>query len=202
MYVEISGRGSGKTTRLVDHASDELIDHINDRNYRIGIVVVNRHNGERIRRMIIDKYIDKIRYMGYTCDEDTPKQIRRKINIQYDMEHPRGGHVNKFYVDEFAFIGNELRINIDAYYCTTPNGNQYFTERLINFCLEKEIDIMTYDMAEGLRADFQYTMYVEEFDDWCFNHGIYPRVHPFAPSLEGERLNNNLVPKGLKRHRF
>ncbi len=214
MYVEISGRQSGKSTRLADHASDELIDNINDRNFLIGLVVFNRDSGLRIRDMIIDKFIDKVRYMGYanivglthdarTNNSDVKSRLAKKINIQYDMEHPRGGgHINKFYVDEFAFIGNELRINVDAYYCTTPNGNQQFTERLVSFCHEKEIDIMTYDMSEGLRADFNCTMYTEDFDNWCFNHGIYPRVHPFAPSIEGERLNNNLVPKGLKRHRF
>lgn len=213
MFVEISGRQSGKTTRLVDHASDELIDNINDRNYLIGLVVVNRANGKRIQKMIIDKFIDKIRYMGYanivglthdarTNNSDVRSRLMKKINIQYDMEHPRNGHVNKFYVDEFAFIGGELKINVDAYYCTTPNGNQYFTERLINFCFEKDIDILTYDMSEGLRRDMSVVRYTEEFDNWCFNHGIYPRIHPFAPSIEGERLNNNLIPKGLKRHRF
>jgi hypothetical protein len=211
MYVEISGRGSGKTTRLVDHASDELIHNINDRNYLIGLVVFNRSSGERIRRLIIEKFVDKIRYMGYHTivglshdarvnNSDVITRLRRKINIQFDMEHPKGKHINKFYVDEFAYIGNELQINLDGYYCTTPNGDQRFSESMVNFCVDNDIDIMSYDMCELMRVHNHDEG--ERFDEWCTIHRIYPRQHPLGLTVEGERLNNNLIPKGLQRHRF
>jgi hypothetical protein len=212
MYVEISGRQTGKTTRLVDHASDELINNINDRNYLIGLVVFNRANGLRIQELIINKFIDKIRYMGYanlvglthdarSNNSDVISRLKKKINIQFNMEQPRGGHINKFYVDEFSFIGNDLVINSDAYYCTTPNGNHSFTLHLKNYCENNGVEIIAYDISQELRNEFQMTGYVEEFDNWCIDNQLWMMNHPFE---ESKRLNERGFIKfnKIKRHKF
>ena len=216
MYVEISGRQSGKSTRLADHASDELIDNIGDGHHTICVVCYNRFSGGRIRDLILERFFDKLHNMEHPqyvdicgrLESDNPhgdsnvRRVREKILIQHDMNQPNGGHIDKFYVDEFAFIYDELDVNIEAYYCTTPNGDDNFTRRIINFCQAYNVDIVSYDMSEGIRHDLGQTYYVEEFDNWCHNHNIYPRRPPFAPTTEGQRLNNNLIPKGVKRHIF
>jgi len=221
MYVEISGRQSGKTTRLVDHASDELINNIGNRRHRIAVVSHSRQSGERIRHMIVERFLDKVNNMvhgdyriihGILVGDDGNILISLmdKIVVQRDMEQPRWGiRINKFYVDEFAFINNQnvhmnppLQLNEDAYYCTSPNGYDEFTLRLLRHCLEVNVDVICYDMSEGLRYGLMNIEMVSEFDSWCETLGIYPREHPFAPTIEGERLNNELIPKGLKRHKF
>jgi len=212
MYVEISGRQSGKTTRLADHASDTLINNINDRDFKIAVVGHNDVSSKRIHGVIIEKFLHKIYNMGFEgyrniCDTleiqfpmcyNIIDRIGKKIIVKTDMSRQRGGglYINKFYVDEFAFNMGELTINTDTYYCTTPtpNGNQEFTVRLLRFCLDRGVDIMSYDMSESLRHEFEYTtQYVRVFDNWCIEHHIHPRQ---------QRLNNDLVSKDIMRHRF
>lgn len=211
MYVEISGRQTGKTTRLVDHASDELLHNINDRNYVMAVVSHSHQSGKRINRLIVQKTLDKISDMGYDVYgdlDDATERLNRKIIVQRDMEQPLGRHINKFYVDEFSFIndqnqrrGSPLRLDNDAYYCTTPKPGDEFTLYLKNYCEHNNIEIVAYDISQGLRNEFQMTAYVEEFDNWCVENQLWMMNHPFE---ESRRLNERgfIRFNKIKRHRF
>ena len=223
MYVEISGRQTGKTTRLVDHASDELINNINDRDYRIGVVSHSSQSGERISQLIVEKFFDKVRYMGYANwvgvgiagmehdanmnGSDVTTRLKKKIIVQRDMDQPTGCHINMFYIDEFAFIprllgrGSQLRISEDTYYCTTPSPGDAFTLQLKSHCENNGIEIIAYDISQELRNEFQMTGFVEEFDDWCIDNQLWMMNHPFE---ESRRLNERgfIRFNKIKRHRF
>lgn len=149
MYVEISDRQTGKTTRLVDHASNELINNINDRNFKIAIVSPTHKSGERIRRMIVKKFL----YI-FESNGNVLTTIRDKIIVQRNMEQPRGyDDINKFYVDEFSFIndqnqrGSLLRIDNNAYYCSSPKPGDKFILHLKDYCEHNDIEIVTYDIS-------------------------------------------------------
>jgi hypothetical protein len=218
MYVEISGRQTGKTTRLVDHASDELINNIHDSHYRIGIVGHNTRSSEHIRDLIIERFLTKINEMNHDyyrgilhrLEHENPNgcavsSLMRKIVIKRDMDQLVGyGSISKFYVDEFAFrdtMDSPLRLLGNAYYCTTPNSNDDFTNGLINYCNEYWVEITSYDVSNELRNEFFATEYIDEFDNYCTTRGIYPMPHPFEES-------NLLNVKGLfrfntiKKHKF
>ena len=219
MYVEISGRQTGKTTRLVDHASDELINNINDRNFKIAIVSHSEQSGERIRTMIVERFLDKVNNMVHedyrnihdileTNSRGNITRLMDKIVTQQMMEHPMGGYINKFYVDEFSFIDNQntqtwslLRLDDNAYYCTTPRPGDEFTLLLKSHCDYNDIEIISYDISQRLRDEFQMTEYVEEFDDWCVDNQIWMMNHPFE---ESRRLNEKRFIRinKIKRHRF
>jgi hypothetical protein len=176
MYVEISGRQTGKTTRLVDHASDELINNINDRNFKIAVVTHSIQSGERIRTLIGERFLDKVNNMGHfdyqhihnileTRSRGSIIKLMDKVVVQPTMDQPRGEHINRFYVDEFGSIPPSRLWITDAYYCTSPPFlDDDFTDRLLGFC---DGDVVGYTTSA---VDF--------------------------------RLNNNLIPKVIKRHKF
>jgi hypothetical protein len=195
MYVEISGRQTGKSTRLADHASDELIQHINDPVFTIGLVSTNLHRNKRLHELIKDMFIEKLGYLGWG-DKPIPN-IDRKIKKFYDMVPIRENtsNVSQWYVDEFAFIHSDQLLRKDnAYYCTTPNGDHPFTISLLNHCRSRGIEVESYDISRELRNTFDYTPYINEFDDWCIEHQLEMYPHPFE--------NVEFVQRFVKRHRF
>ena len=195
MYLEISGRQTGKSTRLADHASDELIQHINDPVYTIGLVSTNLHSNKRLHEMIKDMFIEKLGHLGWG-DRPIP-DIDSKIKKFYSMR-PSGRrltNVSQWYVDEFAFIRDtELVMCDNAYYCTTPNGNHQFTLTLLNHCRWTGIEVESYDVSRELRNTFDYTPYINEFDDWCIEHELEMYPHPFE--------SKEFVQRYIRRHKF
>lgn len=208
MYVEISGRQTGKTTRLVDHASDELLHNINDGNYVIAVVSHSHQLGERVNQLIVQKTINKINDMGYGDSLILRENLNKKIIIQRDMEQPLGRHINKFYVDEFSFIndqnqrrGSPLRIDNNAYYCTTPKPGDEFILYLKDYCEYNDIEVVAYDISQGLRNELQMTEYVEEFDNWCIDNQLWMMNHPFEVSKMLNEKGFVRISK-IKKHKF
>jgi hypothetical protein len=196
MYLEISGRGTGKTTRLVDHASDELIQHINDPNYKMGIVSPSIANTRRINKLIEDEFELKLMSMGW--DRRIPP-LTNKIKMFHTMSQQRGvdsGYINQWYVDEFSFMREtELRRNVNAYYCTSPSGMNRFTVDLLNYCRSNHIDVVSYDISLAMRETPLFQDEVRNFDNWCIDNELWMERHPFEPVEFVKKT-------GIKRHRF
>lgn len=196
MYLEISGRQTGKTTRLADHASDELIQHINDPTYKIGIVAPSLASTQRIHKMVGDMFVNKLINNNWG-DRPLPN-IDRKIKKFYDMVPIREdvSNINQWYVDEFAFIhSDQLLRKENAYYCTTPNGNHPFTISLLNYCRHRQIEVESYDISRRFRNDFNFSPYVDEFDNWCIAYELEMYPHPFEDY-------GDLIKKYIRRHKF
>lgn len=109
MYVEVGGRQTGKTTRLVDSVINFLTENPNK-----SALIVSRMELQRksIRREVIRK-----------CGE--PCQYR---TITSHKMLPTAGNTMKQFVDEFWSLPKEnLIVDKNAYYCGTVNDNLNLT---------------------------------------------------------------------------
>ena len=124
MYLELSGRQTGKTTRLINHAIDYLNGNPNN---TICIVSNYRGNSTRIKNRIL---------------QSAPHIIESNIVVNNTMLPPRGHRLyDMYYVDEFSFIDDEhLTWYTNAYYCSTPRGSE-FTREIINIFVDLNLPI-------------------------------------------------------------
>ena len=195
MYLEISGRQTGKTTRLVDHASGELIRNIYDPNYTMCIVSPTNFRARHIRDMVKSQFNTKINNMSLNV---IPELHYPKIKTSVTMIQDRGlGPINMYYVDEFAFIPSDnLVIYGRAYYCTTPNGDHEFTLNMLEHCRWTGEYIVSYDISRGFRQNPLLQSDIEEFDDFCIEHELEMYPHPF------EVIEKKFGVRHIKRHRL
>jgi hypothetical protein len=200
MYLEISGRQTGKTSRLIDHASDELLNNIDDHGHSICIVSPTNHGTVRISKMVKSVFIQKLGPVGEELRTIYVNRLHNKIKMSTTMTPVRGsslvGNVTKYYIDEFAFIPNQDLIIGDNYYCTTPNGRYTFTTDLLNHCRRNGVEIKSYDISRGLRNSPYFDTEVNEFDNWCVRHGLIGIMtrHPFDEDF--------FIRKYIKKHKF
>lgn len=109
MYVEIGGRQTGKTTRLVDSVINFLTENPNKSALIVSKMELQRKS---IRREVIRK-----------CGE--PCQYR---TITSHKMLPTAGNTMKQFVDEFWSLPKEnLIVDKNAYYCGTVNDNLNWT---------------------------------------------------------------------------
>ena len=113
MYVEISGRQTGKSTRMVDDVVNFL-----QRNGDKSVLIVTCNS--QMRKHIKQKIMDKC---GLPC-------LSRTIT-SHKMLPP--ADTIKQYVDEFFYMDeNKLFVDKNAYYCGTPKDGLYGIYELIN----------------------------------------------------------------------
>ena len=114
MYVEITGRQTGKTTRLID----SIVDFLKQNPDKTALIVTK---SESSRKLIQEKVNIKC---GRPCEYRTI--------TSYKMLPPKENTTIKQFVDEFGFI-EELELDTNAYY----NGS-------VPFWNEKAIKIWDY----------------------------------------------------------
>lgn len=104
MYVEITGRQTGKTTRLID----SIIDFLKENSDKSALIVGKDENS---RKLIQEKVHNKC---GKPCEY-------RTITSYKMLPFSPSGTIKQF-VDEFGLIDN-LEIDPKAYYTGTPPLN-------------------------------------------------------------------------------
>lgn len=201
MYVEISGRQTGKTTRLIEDAAEQLICNLgttND-NYKIAVISPTLQNSNRIKNQIINKFTEKATLCGIRYYSNA--ELDNKINVFTNMINTDYHRIDKFYIDEFSFIDG-LYFSDNAYYTTTPNtsGTDKFMEILLTNCEWMGIPIVSYDISQELRTLFYMTdrRYIQEFDNWCVENGLQMLTHPF----ENTKKNIFVKLSEIKKHRL
>lgn len=103
MYVEITGRQTGKSTRMVDDISNFLEENGNKT-----VLVVSRDTNSR--KLIKQKIFNKCGY----C-------VNRVITSNKMLP---AAETIKQYVDEFFYVReSDLLIDKNAYYCGTPKDD-------------------------------------------------------------------------------
>ena len=106
MYVEVSGRQTGKTTRLVD----DLVDFLQKNGDKSALVVSHSTNS---RKELKQKIMEKC---GLSC-------LNRTITSHKMLPPAR---TVKQYVDEFFLMSpNKLVVDKNAYYTGTPIDGVY-----------------------------------------------------------------------------
>ena len=208
MFVEISGKQTGKTTRLVEHAANHLLLNAQNSEHRITIVSITINHGEGIKRKITQKIFDILstsddnswvyltRFFGTDNFTSVVDGLKQRINVKNTMVQPRGMDTGRYYVDEFSFINsNRLRVLEGSYYCTTPISNDCTVE-LLEYCRESGVDVLSYDIPPTMRGVDHLSDDVDMWDNFCIEHGLEMYEHPFVKS------KINMVIKSVKRHRF
>ena len=195
MYLEISGRQTGKTSRLVEHAASELTRNIHNSGYTMCIVSPTIFRARHIRELIKSQFNTKINDMSLNF---IPELHYSKIKTSTTMIQDRGlGPINMYYVDEFAFIPSDnLAMYGRAYYCTTPNGDHEFTLNMLEHCRWTGEYIVSYDISREFRQNPLLQSDVEEFDDFCIEHELEMYPHPF------EVIEKKFGVRHIKKHKL
>lgn len=211
MYVEISPRQSGKTTRLVDAVVSFLQNNFSD-DLRIVICAINLYSIKHIKRLVRNKIANDL---GSVLPMDYSKEsILRTVDNLYmnkiismtsrtnlrDHDEP-----SYWFFDEFAYLppnkilhpihGNILE---NAYYSTTPpTGDERTINMLVNHCQNNNFDIhhinpwAEHNILEQGGLD-EYTREVV-LGDWV-------RYMESKNLIKG--LKENLIRKEIRKHRF
>lgn len=214
MYVEISPRQSGKTTRLVNAAVDYLRHNPGD---KIAIVAPNTDSARRIKEMIreILALNSSLNYGLEWPDELVYRMVDNvympRINLYNSLKLRKGEMEPDFwFLDEFGYLPpdffNRARhkypiyrgLPLNAYYCTTPNGNTEITLRLIEWCRDNNHTIHFHNPWTEARIQEQYGFdrYIrrEILDTWV----QFMTDHGFP--IKG--LKENWLTKFLKPYKF
>lgn len=195
MYVEISGRQTGKTTRLVEHAANNLVTNSHVPDYKICVVSRNMVDCLIITDKILTKITHILLELGLDVNQDVVDRYSSMIDKKTHMIRDVFGiAVDMWYVDEFDFIdSNRLLTLHNTYYCTTPK-NESFSTYLLDYCRNRNIEVVSYDISENMRQNPQLSSDVSYFDDFCIEHELEMYPHPF------EVRKPKLVKKWIKKH--
>jgi hypothetical protein len=109
MYVEVTGRQTGKTTRLIDSVVDFLIDNPDKTALIVSTDIESR---KRIQQKVHNK-------CGRPCEYRTI--------TSYRMLPPSPTGTIKQFVDEFGHL-KKLELDCKAYYTGTPPFNEKATQ--------------------------------------------------------------------------
>jgi len=189
MYVEISPRQSGKTTRLVKAASDYLR---HNPTHNITIVGVNEQNLKELKNKFIRS--DEIFFME---NIDRIKFMAGNLLDRYTIEP------DYWFFDEFGFMREEhvkhpIYQNVidNAYYCTTPI-NGLTTNTIVDYCVQRDIEIRFNNpwTEERIQEQGSWSNYTREviLNDWL-------RYMESKGLMNGTKIN--LAKKEIRKHRF
>jgi len=214
MYVEISPRQSGKTTRLVEAAATYL--RVNPDSI-IAIVSHSNANSNGIKSKIRDRLALNISLeQGLEWPDDLiyrmidnvyTRRIRKSTRLPLGSVDP-----DYWFIDEFAFLNtNDLfpgdhysnfvrphNITLNAYYCTTPSTNPEGSIHLISYCRDNGHTIHFNNPWTEARLEEQAGLapYMRQavLGDWV----EFMTEQGFP--ING--LKENWLPKFIKRHTF
>jgi hypothetical protein len=145
MIVEISGRQTGKTTRLITRMYNFISDNHN--NVSVGLISPNMGNTLEIRNRLISFAFEMTKvkeFLNHLSDDYLLEQARILINnhvvVSTQMDNPL---IDYWFVDEFCFINSDKLL--------IPKETE-FTYRLINHCGMRNTPIRHVPMRDNYRA--------------------------------------------------
>jgi hypothetical protein len=203
MYVEISPRQSGKTTRLIEAA----INHLRQDDYaRIAIVTTVGQ-----LRLIKEKLKIKIREITTPNWGGSAENLEllidefylRRVEIVCDVNFLRGLRLDYYFFDEFSFLEpRKIMLNNsiieNGYYCTTPTDKRSTINMITNYCLINDININYFNTwtESRLREQEALSPYVREhvLEDWC--------NYMESIGITTNELKENWLTKIIKKHNF
>jgi hypothetical protein len=211
MYVEVSPRQSGKTTRLVDAVVSYLQQNFSD-DLKIVLCCININSFKHIKRLIrgkisteltnslpmdysyesVLKLVDSLYLTKIIC-------VTSRINFNFDPNT-----ISYWFFDEFSFLEpNKILHPINgsvlenAYYCTTPSSENRTTNIIVNYCIENDYQIhYNNPWTETLiEEQMSFNNYFREavLNDWV-------NYMEEKGLLKG--IKENLIRKFIKKHRF
>jgi len=187
MYVEISPRQSGKTTRLIQAALDYLR---HNPMCNIAIVGINQNNLKYLK----DKFIHSVQSIH---DLNRINFMSGNLFGKYSKEP------DYWFFDEFGYMREEhvkhpiyREVIQNAYYCTTP-GHSLSTNVVVDYCIHRNIQIHFNNpwTEQMIQEQGNWNDYVREsvLGDWV-------RFMESKDLLNGIKIN--LIRKEIRKHRF
>lgn len=213
MYVEISPRQSGKTTRLVN----EVVRYLLNGGSNVNHIALTSHNSNStidLKNKIRDVLsLDCSRQIGLEWpDELTYKMVdslyMSKIITPNTNMGFFGGYNREpdfWFFDEFAWLPpNKLLHPItggvieNGYYCTTPTDRTNVIDIVVNHCRDNNVTINFNNPWTEARLQEQ-----SGFSEYTRQTVLTPWVEYMTEKgfpING--LKENWLPKYVKRHRF
>ena len=216
MYVEISPRQTGKTTRLLEALIDYMVTHrvIRHRFPLVALVACNQR--------ALDELIGKLEVMGFINSNTRPEwldyivtgtgyeEVINKIELWYRFQNPVR-EPDYWFVDEFSMIQTEklfpngMEPMDNAYYSSTPNttagrfrfrtGSIYY---LTDYCTANDINIKFHNNwtqarleENGMLAEYMRDSILNDWVDFMEHYGFSP-----------DEIKENWIPKRLKKHKL
>jgi hypothetical protein len=188
MYVEISPRQSGKTTRLIQAASDYLR---HNPTHNIAVVGMNSKNvvdlKDKFTRLLTNQNISRVRFMSGNL---FGKFLLSNTEPDY------------WFFDEFGYMREDYvrhpiyrNIIENGYYCTTP-GHSLSTNTVVEHCIQRGIQIhFNNPWTEQVIQENLWSDYIRDsvLGDWI-------RFMESKGLPHGIKIN--LIRKFIKKHRF
>jgi len=194
MYVEISPRQSGKTTRLVQAVINYL-----QQNTEHTVAVVGFNN--RAKNELKEKISRQINSSNIVIDDDW---VHRVNFLSGNLFGKYNREPNYWFFDEFSFLPpsnllHPIHSNViqNAYYCTTPASERRSIDIIVNHCRQNNIEINFVNPWTERRLIEQggFTNYIREsvlnyWSEYMTNNGF--KIG----------LTENWIPKFIKKHKF
>lgn len=203
MYVEISPRQSGKTTRLIE----AVINHLRQDDYaRIAIVTpvgsinfIKEKLKIKIREITTPNWGGSVENLELLIDEF----YLRRVEIVCDVKFLRGLRLDYYFFDEFSFLeprkiilNNSIIEN--GYYCTTPTDKRSTINMITNYCLINDININYFNTWTESRLREQ-----EALSPYLREHVLeYWSNYMESIGITTNNLKENWLTKIIKKHRF
>jgi hypothetical protein len=204
MYVEISPRQSGKTTRLIEAA----ISYLRSDDYaRIGIVSNTQTKGKYIKDKLKEAIYNMVRptWIGNYQNLEllTHEFYLRRVEVISDVNSVRGLTVNYYFFDDFSVMeprkmlfNNTIVEN--GYYCTTPSEKRSTINMITNHCFNNNIEIKFFNPWTEARISEQ-----EGFADYI-RENVLNSWSNYMESIgmNVAELKENWFTTRIKRHKF
>lgn len=204
MYVEISPRQSGKTTRLIEAA----ISYLRQDDYaRIAIVTSTLQESLLIKKKL------KIKIREITIPNWGGRNENLELLIQEfyltrveticDVNSLRGLRVDYYFFDEFSYLEPRkimLNNNIieNGYYCTSPSSSRSTIDVLANHCSQNNIEIKFFNPWTEVRLREQ-----EALSPYVREHVLeYWSNYMESIGITTNELKENWLTKIIKKHNF
>ena len=199
MYVEISPRQSGKTTRLVQAVINYLQQNTE---HTVAVVGFN----SRAKNELKEKISRQINDSNIVIDDNWAHRVNflsGNLFGKYNREP------NYWFFDEFSFLPpsnllHPIYSNVieNAYYCTTPASDGFGLQRrsidiIVNHCRQNNIEINFVNpwterrlTEQGGFADYIRGEVLNQWREYMTNNGF--KIG----------LTENWIPKFIKKHKF
>lgn len=210
MYVEVSPRQSGKTTRLITALVEYLRNNIRNNHY-VALVTPNSNITKDLLNLIRDRLAIECSYdVGMEWPSDGIYRLVDDYHMKHIITKTRFGEYrnepNMWFFDEFAFMSMDKvhhpihqTLITNAYYCTTPSDSiNLTTDTIVEYCRDNNINIQFYNPWTPNRLREQGNL-----EPYIRNHVLGSWVEYMASNgFNIEELKSEIISKYIKKHRF
>jgi len=177
MYVEISPRQSGKSSRLIEAVIDYLRNNCGN---KVAIVTPNIARGKNLKEKIGRLFFNTLSQNFVGSDDNFKLLINDhylgSIILTTDVRPTFGSNIDYYFFDDFSSMEPQkilLNNNIitNGYYCTTPCQKKSTINMITNHCLNNNINIKFFNPWTEVRLREQegFEIYTREYvlNEWA-----------------------------------